>query len=185
MNGQINAHGSLFFLLKRFIEKQFGESKWKEINERTGTSNRSYDPHENYPASELDALIFEAARSENKSVFELKEKFGESMVPDLLELYKKYVDPSWKTFELLEYTEHVMHKAVRKEESKASPPVLNVSRVHDKLLIIDYYSARRMASLAVGIIKGIAKHYNESEKIKVIPASDPNDERVQIRIEFS
>ena len=42
-----------------------------------------------------------------------------------------------------------------------------------------------MASLAVGIIKGIAKYYNESEKVKVIPATDLNDERVQIRVEFS
>ena len=41
-----------------------------------------------------------------------------------------------------------------------------------------------MASLAVGIIKGIAKYYNESSKVKIVPTTNPNDERVQIRVEF-
>lgn len=185
MENKIYTHGSMFFLLKRFIEKEFGAAKWKKLNELAGTSHREYNPHENYPVSEMDAIIYEISQSEKLTVYEVKEKFGESMVPDLMGMYRKYVDPSWKTFELLEYTEHVMHKAVRREESKANPPVLNVSRVHDKLLIIDYNSNRRMASLAVGIIKGIAKYYKESEKVKVIPVSDPNDERVQLRVEFS
>ena len=185
MNKQVNTHGSMFFLLEKFLKKELGAEAWKEIYERAGSSNKTYNPHENYSSSEMDALIYEASQITHQSVYELKEKFGESMVPDLMELYKKYVNPSWKTFEVLEYTEHVMHKAVRREESKASPPVLNVSRVHDKLLIIDYNSERRMGSLAIGIIKGIARFYNESEKVKVIPASDPNDERVQIRVEFT
>jgi hypothetical protein len=73
---------------------------------------------------------------------------------------------------------------VRKQENQADPPVLLVTRVHDKLLTIDYYSKRRMASLAIGIINGIAKYYNEADKVKVICQSDPNDERVQLRIEF-
>ncbi len=83
-----------------------------------------------------------------------------------------------------ENTELVMHKAVRKEENKANPPVLNVSRVHDNLLIIDYYSKRRLACLAIGIIRGIIKFYNETDKVTVIPNTNPADERVQIRIEF-
>ena len=65
-----------------------------------------------------------------------------------------------------------MHKAVRKEENKANPPTLHISRVSDKLLIIDYYSKRRMASLAIGIIKGIAKFYNESEKRQITLNAD-------------
>jgi hypothetical protein len=85
---------------------------------------------------------------------------------------------------MLENTELVMHKAVRMEENQAAPPFLNVSRVHDNLIIIDYYSKRKLASLAIGIIKGIAKFYDETEKVHVVPMTNPNDERVQIRIEF-
>ncbi len=114
----------------------------------------------------------------------LKEQFGEYLVPGLLTLFKSHINPGWKTFEMLENTEFVMHRAVRKEENKASPPTLNVSRVNDKLLIIDYYSKRRMASLAIGMIKGIAKFYNESEKLQITLNAESDDERVQIRVEF-
>ena len=74
--------------------------------------------------------------------------------------------------------------AVRTEQSIANPPVINVRRIHDKLLVIDYYSKRKMASLAVGIIRGIAAFYSESEKVVVIPTTDQGDENVQIRVEF-
>lgn len=177
-------HGSTFILLQRFVEKTYGRTVWEKLLQNSGVGLKSYIGHQNYPLLEMEAIIGEASRITGLAEEDIKEKFGEGMVPDLMALYKKYVDPEWKTFEMLLYTEHIMHKAVRKEESNANPPILNVSRVHDKLLIIDYYSERKMGCLAVGIIKGIAKFYQEEDKIKVESASSPNDERVQIRIEF-
>lgn len=177
-------HGSTFTLLQRFVEKNYGRDVWENLLRKSGVGQKSYNAHQNYPLLEMEAIIGEASRITGLSEEVIKEKFGEGMVPDLMVLYKKYVEPEWKTFEMLLYTEHIMHKAVRKEESNANPPVLNVSRVHDKLLIIDYFSERRMGCLAVGIIKGIAKYYHEENKIKVESSSSPNDERVQIRIEF-
>ncbi len=40
-----------------------------------------------------------------------------------------------------------------------------------------------MSCLAIGIIKGIAKYYNESDIIKVVSMTDANAERVQIKVE--
>lgn len=177
-------HGSTFILLQRFVEKTYGSDVWDKLLQESGVGIKVFDPHQNYPLLEMEAIVGEASRITGLSEDTLKEKFGEAMVPDLMALYKKYVDPEWKTFEMLLYTEHIMHKAVRKENSNANPPVLNVSRVHDKLLIIDYYSERKMGALAVGIIKGIAQYYNEGNKIKVESTTSPNDERVQIRVEF-
>ena len=77
-----------------------------------------------------------------------------------------------------------MHGAVRRLNSTANPPILNVSQVNDKLLIVDYHSRRKMASLAIGIIRGIAEYYGESQSVKIISMTDPDDERVQIRLEF-
>src|SRR5688572_1849446 len=185
MSGEeLQVHGSMFFLLKKFIDDNYGDGTWLKLNQAAGITVPDYDIHKNYPASQMFSLIGAAADHSGFTENKLREKFGEHLVPDLLNIYKAYINPSWKTFEMLENTELVMHKAVRKQENKANPPVLNVSRVHDKLLIIDYYSKRKLASLAIGIIKGIAKFYNESEKINVIPMSSENDERVQIRIEF-
>ena len=180
---ETHIHGSMFFLLHEFIVSRYGQGCWMKLTEKTG-ANSAYDRHKNYPASEMFLIIKALADHTELPENTVKEMFGEHLVPKLLTLYRSHIRPEWKTFEMLENTELVMHQAVRKQENEANPPVLNISRVHDKLLIIDYFSKRRMASLAVGIIKGIAQFYNESEKINVIPMSDQNDERVQIRIEF-
>ena len=77
-----------------------------------------------------------------------------------------------------------MHGAVRQLNSTAKPPVLFVTRVNEHELKIDYFQRRRMGSLAVGIIKGIANYYNERDKITVTALTNPDDEKVEIKVEF-
>lgn len=76
-----------------------------------------------------------------------------------------------------------MHGAVRKG-STATPPALNVTQVSDHLLFIDYYTKRKMGGLAIGIIKGIAKYFNESKQVHVLSMTNPNEEWVQLKVEF-
>ena len=45
-------------------------------------------------------------------------------------------------------------------------------------------SKRRMSGVAVGIIKGIAKYYNESDIVSVKRLTAPDEERVQIQVDF-
>jgi len=61
---------------------------------------------------------------------------------------------------------------------------LHVSKVGKNILILDYYSKLRMAGFAIGILKGLAKYFNEEDQVKVMPATDMLAERVQIRVEF-
>lgn len=84
------------------------------------------------------------------------------LVPDLLMIYKKYVRPEWRTYEMLLKTEIAMHGAVRKTDGRADPPMLLVTKKGPRRLIVDCHSKRRMAGVAVGIIRGIAKHYDEA-----------------------
>ncbi|MCE3280626.1 MAG: hypothetical protein K0S44_2817 [Bacteroidetes bacterium] len=176
-------HGSIFILLKKFVVNTYTDTTWLELNRMAGTSERVYEMNQSYPLHEMDSIVSTAATHIGLSESDLKEKFGEYLVPDLFNLYKQYLNPGWKTFETLENTEKIMHGAVRSGGS-ANPPVLNVSRVNDQLLYIDYYSKRKMGSLAIGIIKGIAKYFNESDQIQITSMSNPNDERVQIKVKF-
>jgi hypothetical protein len=56
----------------------------------------------------------------------LMEQFGRYLVNDLFALYKDYIRPEWRTFEIILHTESIMHAAVRKLNSPANPPILNV-----------------------------------------------------------
>lgn len=178
-------HGSIFFLLKKFIDRSLPEGSWAKLNESAGNGNIQFDITNSYDISRINNFLEAASKLTGLTETELKEKFGEELVPDLIKIYSSYVRPEWKTYDILMYTEKVMHGAVRRLNSTANPPVLNVTKIGDDTLIVNYFSKRRMGALAVGIIRGIAKFYNESDRIKVIPISDPNDESVQIRVEFS
>lgn len=180
-----NMHGSIFVFLKRFVEQNYDYSTWVKLLEQAGIDRPGgYQMHEMYPTQELETIVATASDATGLSVYTLHELFGEFLVPDLLLIYKKYINPSWRTYEMLLYTEESMHGAVRNEDNRATPPVLSVKKVGNKTLIIDYHSKRRMAGVAIGIIKGIAQYYHESELVTIIPVTQPEEERVQIKVEF-
>nr|WP_294924405.1 heme NO-binding domain-containing protein [uncultured Flavobacterium sp.] len=180
----IRVHGSIFFLLKKFITKELPANSWDILNEQAGTGLISFSTTENYPIETMNLLLENASEMTGLSRDLLMEQFGTYLVDDLFALYKDYIRPEWRTFYIILHTESVMHGAVRKLNSTANPPILNVFQVNEKLLIIDYFSKRKMASLAIGIIRGISEYYGEADKIKITPMTNPDDERVQIRLDF-
>lgn len=177
-------HGSIFFLLKKFINRSLPEGSWEKLNESAGNSDMQFEITSNYDISQLNNIFKSAAEFTGTTPSELMEKFGEDLVPDLMHVYASYVKPEWKTYDIILNTEHVMHGAVRQLNSTANPPILNVTRTGNNVLMIDYFSKRKMSALAIGMIRGISKFYNEGDQVKIIPLSDLNDERVQIRLEF-
>jgi hypothetical protein len=183
MQTSVSVHGSIFFLLKKFIDHSFGAGAWEEILEESKASHEAFDITKAYPIEEIGAIFFVVSKRTGRSLNDLKETFGEYLVPDLFHLYQSYLRPEWKTLDVVENTEAVMHGAVRKLNSSANPPILNVTRVNPNKLMIDYFSRRRMAPLAVGIIKGIARYYNEEQFVTVTSTTDLEAERVQIIVE--
>ena len=176
-------HGSMLHLMRKFVIHTYSEVLWQQVT-NDAHSLRDFKTTKSYPLSDMTILMKAVSQHAGISVTEMEERFGEYLVPDLFRIYGSYLNPAWKTFDVLLNTERVMHGAVRHLNSTAHPPVLNVSKVNEHLLIIDYYSKRKLASLAIGIIKGIAAFYMEADSIEVKPTTEPDDERVQIRVEF-
>ena len=129
---QEKIHGSLFLLFKRFVETNYSLDTWQKLTQTAGLSVPVYEIHHSYPASEMYSLLKTASFHMGFSENDLKEKFGEYLVPDLLTIYKSHVNPDWKTFEMLLNTEIVMHKAVRNQAGNPNPPILNITKVNDK-----------------------------------------------------
>lgn len=176
-------HGSIFVLLRRFVESTHNHSKWVKLLEDAGVESTNYQMQEMYPTHEVFAIIGTLAEKTGQPVFDLLEQFGEFIVPDLMLIYSRYIQPEWRTYEMLLNTEETMHEAVRKEDNKANPPKLLVTK-NDKQLIIEYQSKRRMAGVAMGIIKGIARYYNEQDVVDIMQLTPIDAERVQIKVDF-
>ena len=178
-------HGSIITLLKRYVQTQYDHSTWVKLVELSGLEEVSFDHKTVYPDEHMYALVGHAAEMTGMSAGELHEKFGEYLVPDLMYMYQRLVRPEWKTLDMIEHTELTMHKQVRLEHDQSIPPVLNVTRLGENELVIDYVSARRMGGLAVGIVRGLATYFDESDLIDVQPTTTEDGERVRIHVRRS
>ncbi|WP_426062121.1 heme NO-binding domain-containing protein [Hymenobacter sp. B1770] len=175
-------HGSIITLLKRYVQTQYDHSTWVKLVELSGLDKIEFDHKTVYPDEHVYALVGRAAEMTGIPAEELHEKFGEYLVPDLMYMYQKLVRPEWKTLDMIEHTEMTMHKQVRQEHSKNAPPVLEVTRINENELMIEYVSPRRMSGLAVGIVRGLANYYDEADRIDVMPTTSENGERVHIHV---
>lgn len=181
-----NMHGSIFIFLKRFVENNYNYSTWIRVLEEEGIDrlNEPYQMNQVYPVEELYTIMSAAARLSGIPAPEFHEKFGEFLVPDLLLVFKRFVNPAWKTYDMLLHIGSHMHGGIKKENDQTNPPPLHVTQVGKHLLVIDYYSKRRMAGFAIGIVKGLAKYFQEADRVQVSSPTDLLAERVQIRVEF-
>ena len=93
-------------------------------------------------------------------------RFGRFIAPHLLKIAEPFIDPSWRTLELVQHTESIIHRMVRQISPGASPPVLETVRVAPDELHMIYSSRRRLCVLATGIMRGIADHYREAIAIE-------------------
>lgn len=173
-------HGTIFALLKRYVLTQYDYSTWERLREASNLSSVDFDHKKVYPDEHMYALVGHAARMAGIRPEELQEKLGEYMVPDLIYMYSKLMRPEWKTLDMLEHTESVMHTRVRQEHEENAPPVLNVRRVSEDEVVVEYVSARRMGALAVGLIRGLAVHFDEADRITVEPTTREDGQHVRI-----
>ena len=175
-------HGTILILLKRYIQTQYDHSTWVNLLELAGLGGATFDHKAVYPDEALYALVAQAAAAAGRSAGKLHERFGEYLVPDIMYMYQKLVDPAWRTLDMLEHTEHTMHCQVRREHAENAPPVLVVKRLNASEVQIDYVSVRRMRGLAVGIVRGLAAYHDEADRIAVTPTTNADGQQVSIYV---
>lgn len=158
-------HGLIFVELRKFVVAGFGAAAWGDILGKTGEDHRIYLPSRAYPDTELLALVAAACTRSGKRADDLLEAFGVFAVSDLLRMYKSHIDEKWSAIDLIENTELTMHRVVRRVNRGATPPELRVQRTGSNDVVITYSSARKLCAFAKGIVRGIAKDYDEKVTI--------------------
>ncbi|RDV14572.1 hypothetical protein DXT99_14330 [Pontibacter diazotrophicus] len=184
LSNEDQMHGSMFVLLRRYVENTHDFSTWIKLLEAAGIAHGHYQMQEVYPTKEMFAIVNKASELTGITEYEMLENYGEFLVSDLLLVYNRYINPSWRTYDMLLNTEAAMHAAVKREDNRANPPMLLVTKKGSKQLIVDYHSRRKMAGVAVGIIRGIAGYFHEKDIVEVTLLTPADKERVQIKVDF-
>jgi hypothetical protein len=176
-------HGAIFMQLKDFVVSHHGLPAWDRMLEMAGQPPMAlYLPTQAYPDADAMALVKAACDLTGQSADTVLEQFGLFIAPALLKMYAGLVRPEWRTLDLLLNVEDTIHKVVRRRNPGAEPPELFFSRVDARTLSFRYESKRQMAALAVGIMKGVARHYGETIGITVTSAT-PEATTMQVRLE--
>lgn len=154
-------HGIIFSELKKYVDTKLGGNAWSNLQKESRVGAKTYLAIQEYPDQEAVSLVSTASRITGKSVPAILEDFGEFIAPDLIGMYKGLIKPGWKTIDLIKNTEETIHKIVRLKNPGAKPAELKCSSPSPDEVVITYSSPRKMCSVAKGIAKGVAKHYNE------------------------
>lgn len=162
-------HGIIHFELKKFVEQHYGgHETWEALLSGAGLADNVYLPSAAYPDEHIGKILVEASKVTGKSIDTLQREFGEFLVPDLVRTYGAYIRKEWNLLDFLENIEEAIHGTVRRNNPGAAPPVLKISRVSTKEVIIEYGSARKMFGVLHGILNGVIKHYQEKVHVKEI-----------------
>ena len=158
-------HGIIHLELKKFVLATQGADTWNSLVESAGLTGKRYPAKRAYEDSELLALVSSASEALSTPVDDILESFGEFIAPDLMSLYSGHVNPAWKTLDFLENAEGTIHHVVRANEPESTPPRLVAHRESASRVVIEYRSDRKMCALARGIVRGVAKQYDEAVHI--------------------
>jgi Haem-NO-binding len=158
-------HGSLLHGLKQFVVAREGETAWDQLVRATGVQGWYFSTRI-YPDEELTALIQAAASRWKQPVSVVLEDFGTALAPTLMALYRSFIEPTWRTFDVLMHVESVIHRTVRLRDLGAAPPRLIARKVSDREIHIDYSSDRKLCAVAIGLCRGVAAHYGDMVTIE-------------------
>ena len=159
-------HGLIFAELKKFVVAKAGGETWNKLLVEAGVGEKTiFMPNQVYADDQLQKLVAAGSRLTGMPAMQLQEAFGEFIAPDLLKLYETQINPAWKTLDLVEKTESMVHRAVRIKVPGADPPRLVCTRPAPDNVVMQYSSNRRMCGVATGIIKGVATTMHENVQV--------------------
>ena len=154
-------HGMIFSELQKYAETKHGKGTWDTLLTKANLPSKMYFPVQEYPDSEIVALVKAASDVTGADANRILQDFGQFIVPSLLKMYGHVLKKQWKTIDVIEHTEGTVHTVVRTQNPGASPPALNTMRLNPNEVLLIYSSHRRMCALAIGIGHGLAAHFGE------------------------
>ncbi|MFM7136557.1 MAG: heme NO-binding domain-containing protein, partial [Planctomycetota bacterium] len=163
-------HGLIFFYIQKFAESlPKGLADASVAGSGTSSIVRQaghYLPSGSYPDGDAMALLQAVAAARGEPLGDTVTTFGEFLAPHLVKVAGQLVDPAWRTLDLVEHTEELIHAMIRVSKPGAEPPVLEAVRNGPQELHLVYSSRRRLCLLATGLVRGLARHFGETVEIE-------------------
>ena len=178
-------HGIVHAEFTEYAIARLGIEPWREIVARAGLSHRTYHVAESYPDVELLGLVLGVSRATGEPIDAVLRSFGEAVVPNLLATYGSFIDSGWDAADVLANVERVIHRTIRLQDPRASPPYLTAERRGPHDVAIHYTSPRRLCAFGKGLVHGIAAHYQQTATIDDEACMHQGDDACVLRVRLT
>lgn len=158
-------HGIVFSQLQKYVVTKRGSRAWTTLLRNAQLENRAYLSVTEYPDAEMEALVSAIATMFGQPAAVVLEDFGVFIASPLMNIYEHLIPREWKTIDVIDKTEETIHNVVREQTPGAKPPVLHTIRRSVDEVVLIYGSPRKLCAFAIGIARGVAKHFNETIEI--------------------
>ncbi|NBW86021.1 MAG: hypothetical protein EBR23_04120 [Planctomycetia bacterium] len=155
-------HGLIFFYMQKFADSlSKGGGEAAHMRATVVREPGRYQPSGVYPDEDAVRILESLAAVLSRPLPAIVAEFGEFLAPSLVKVAGPWIDPSWRTLDLIQNTETLIHSMVRTAKPGAEPPVLDTVRISADELQLVYSSRRRLCVLAAGLMRGMARHFGE------------------------
>lgn len=155
--------GIIFTEFIELVETEFGSQVLEEMFD-LAQDKGVYTSVGSYDHKLLVSLIVALSKLTNVSAEDLQATFGKAIFAHLHASIPSTtaLKSCNSTFQFLRQVENYIHIEVKKLYPDAKPPKFDFIKEDKLAMTFDYYSARCMSHVCLGLIKGCAEHFDES-----------------------
>jgi hypothetical protein len=176
--------GIIFNLLEEVVSEKYGEDVWDDLLARAQVEG-AFTSLGSYPDEHFIALVDSAAATLHLTPNEVIRWFGTEAIPRLARKYPGFFNKHQATRPFLITVNGIIHPEVRKLYPGADTPDFEIDGTSPDVLVMGYYSKRRLCALAEGFITGAAGHYGERATINHCTCMHRGDDHCRLEISFA
>ncbi|WP_461534652.1 heme NO-binding domain-containing protein [Spongorhabdus nitratireducens] len=166
--------GVVFTEFLEMVESQFSYEVVDAILEKVKPeSGGSYTTLGTYDHHEIVNMVVALSEETGTVAGDLIHAFGMHLFARFSQIHNSFFDGLESTFDFLERVEDYIHVEVAKLYPDAELPTLATERPEPGTLTVHYYSRRPFADLALGLIDGCIKHFDEKITVSRKDLSEP------------
>jgi hypothetical protein len=173
--------GIVFTEFLELVENEFGLIIVQRIiDECELETDGVYTSVGTYSHKDMFKMVWKLSEIKEIPVAELLTIFGEYFFTTLKDKYPVFLEKP-NLFSFLNSIDQYIHPEVLKLYPDAELPSFDAEIKSDKEMILNYISLRKMSDLAIGLIKGAAKHFKENVDVEKIGEED-DGQKVMLKV---
>jgi hypothetical protein len=173
--------GIVFTEFLELVENEFGLEVVQQIIDECELETAGvYTSVGTYSHKDMFKMVAKLSEIKGLPVPALLTVFGEYFFTTLKTKYPVFVEKP-NLFSFLNSIDQYIHPEVLKLYPEAELPRFEAEIKSDNEMTLDYMSSRKLSDLAIGLIKGAAKHFKEDVDVVKVNEED-NGQKVMLKV---